>query len=93
MSQPSRPSLDPTKHIAIVGMQLRFPGAITRAEFWQNLCNGIESTSFFDEAEMAAAGFPPELIANANFVRANPHVGDTAQFDPAFLGSHRTRRR
>jgi len=86
MSQPSRPSLDPTKHIAIVGMQLRFPGAITRAEFWQNLCNGIESTSFFDEAEMAAAGFPPELIANANFVRANPHVGDTAQFDPAFFG-------
>ncbi|MBT5903917.1 MAG: SDR family NAD(P)-dependent oxidoreductase [Opitutaceae bacterium] len=86
MSQPSRPSLDPTKHIAIVGMQLRYPGATTRAEFWQNLCNGIESISFFDEEEMAAAGFPPELIANANFVRANPHVGDTAQFDPAFFG-------
>ena len=86
MSQPSRPSLDPKKHVAIVGMQLRYPGATTQAEFWQNLCNGVESISFFDEEEMAAAGFPPELIANANFVRANPHVGDTAQFDPAFFG-------
>jgi acyl transferase domain-containing protein/NADPH:quinone reductase-like Zn-dependent oxidoreductase/acyl carrier protein len=86
MSQPSIPPLDPTKHIAIVGMQLRYPGATTKAEFWQNLCNGTESISFFDDEEMAAAGFPPELIANPNFVQANPHVGDTSEFDAAFFG-------
>ncbi len=86
MKTPSASSLDPQKHIAIVGLQLRYPGATTLAEFWQNLRNGVESISYFTPEEMIEAGYPPELVRSANFVRANPHVGDTAGFDPAFFG-------
>ncbi len=86
MTKTAEPSLDLAKHVAIVGMQLRFPGATTLAEFWQNLRNGVESISFFSEAELLAAGFPAALLQDPHFVRANPHVGDTAGFDPAFFG-------
>jgi len=86
MSKSDAPSLDPAKHVAIVGLQLRYPGANTLAEFWQNLRNGVESISFFSAEELREAGFPQALIDNPAFVRANPHVGDTAGFDPAFFG-------
>lgn len=82
---PSAP-LDPSKAIAIVGLQLRFPGATTLAEFWQNLRNGVESITFFSKEELMAAGFGPETLADPNFVNSNPHMGDVSQFDPAFFG-------
>ena len=86
MTKPAADALDPSKHVAIVGMQLRYPGATTLEEFWQNLRNGVESISFFNQAELLAAGFPESLLADPHFVRANPQVGDTAGFDPAFFG-------
>ncbi len=86
MTKPAADALDPSKHVAIVGMQLRYPGATTLEEFWQNLRNGVESISFFNDAELLAAGFPESLLADPHFVRANPQVGDTAAFDPAFFG-------
>ena len=86
MTKPAADALDPSKHVAIVGMQLRYPGATTLEEFWQNLRNGVESISFFNETELLAAGFPESLLADPHFVRANPQVGDTAGFDPAFFG-------
>ncbi len=86
MISPAPGSLDPAKHVAIVGMQLRFPGATTLAEFWQNLRNGVESIQFFTEEELLAAGFHAGLLRNPAFVRANPNLGDTAGFDPAFFG-------
>jgi acyl transferase domain-containing protein len=46
--------------IAVIGMAGRFPGAKDIEEFWQNLRNGIESISFFTDAEMLAAGVEPE---------------------------------
>ena len=78
--------LDPTKAVAIVGLQLRYPGATTLAEFWQNLRNGVESISFFSREELSAAGFGPETLGNPNFVNSNPHMGDVSLFDPAFFG-------
>ncbi|MFM5944500.1 MAG: beta-ketoacyl synthase N-terminal-like domain-containing protein, partial [Dolichospermum sp.] len=38
--------------IAIVGMSCRFPGAENIDDFWKNLCNGVESISFFSESEL-----------------------------------------
>lgn len=35
--------------IAIIGMACRFPGANDLNSFWNNLCEGIESISFFEE--------------------------------------------
>jgi len=28
--------------IAIIGLSCRFPGAATAAEYWKNLCEGVE---------------------------------------------------
>lgn len=34
-----------TRNIAVIGLSCLFPGAKTPAEFWQNLTNGVDSTS------------------------------------------------
>jgi acyl transferase domain-containing protein len=33
--------------IAIIGMSCRFPGAASAEEYWKNLCDGVESITFF----------------------------------------------
>src|SRR6185312_12333459 len=58
--------------IAIVGMSGRFPGADNVDAFWRNLCDGVESVTFFSDEELLAAGVPASLIANPNYVKAAP---------------------
>ncbi|HLG78665.1 MAG TPA: SDR family oxidoreductase, partial [Ktedonobacteraceae bacterium] len=72
--------------IAIVGMSGRFPGANTIEQFWENLCAGKESISFFSDEELLAAGLDPELIAQPHYVKARPILDDVAGFDAAFFG-------
>ena len=52
--------------IAIIGMSGRFPGADTVDAFWENLCGGIESITFFSDEELAATGVAPSLLSNTN---------------------------
>ena len=33
------------KAIAIVGLSCRLPGALSPAQFWDNLCRGVESVT------------------------------------------------
>src|ERR1700733_12896373 len=42
----------PSTAIAIIGMTGRFPGADSVEAFWANLCDGVESISFFDQEEL-----------------------------------------
>ncbi len=35
--------------IAVIGMAGRFPGAKNLDQFWQNLCEGVESIKFFTD--------------------------------------------
>src|SRR5262245_1989893 len=72
--------------IAIIGMSCRFPGADTAEEFWTNLCNGVESVTFFSDQELASAGVAPSLVANRNYVKAAPILRDVEMFDAAFFG-------
>ena len=72
--------------IAVIGMSLRFPGAESVDEFWQNLCNGVESTTFFSDDQLAAAGTQPETLANPDFVKAHPILRNIEEFDAAFFG-------
>ena len=72
--------------IAIVGMSCRFPGAASPEEYWQNLCDGIESITFFSDQELLAAGVHPSLIADPNYVKAAPTLRDVETFDAAFFG-------
>ncbi|WP_370383430.1 SDR family NAD(P)-dependent oxidoreductase [Catenulispora sp. GAS73] len=72
--------------IAVVGMSGRFPGADDVATFWQNIRDGVESISFFDEAELLASGVTPDLIADDHYVPARPVLADVTGFDAAFFG-------
>ncbi len=77
---------DLTNRIAITGMAGRFPGARSVEELWANLCGGVESVSFFPEAELAAAGVPEELLRHPRYVRARAVLDDVASFDAGLFG-------
>jgi acyl transferase domain-containing protein/thioesterase domain-containing protein/SAM-dependent methyltransferase len=76
----------PAEGIAIIGMAGRFPGAADVDAFWNNLSAGVESVTFFSEAELLAAGVSPGAIADPRYVRARARVDGADRFDPAFFG-------
>jgi acyl transferase domain-containing protein len=71
--------------IAIVGMACRFPGASNVDQFWRNLCDGVESITFFSDEELLEAGVAPAELENPNYVRARPIIEDAELFDAAFF--------
>src|SRR5206468_1878069 len=72
--------------VAIIGWHVRFPGANTIDEFWQNLRNGVESITFFTPAELAAAGYDDEMVRSERFVPAAPVIDGIEDFDASFFG-------
>ena len=72
--------------IAVVGMACRLPGARSVEEFWHNLCEGVESISFFSDEELLAAGVAPELLRDPRFVKAQGVLDDIDLFDAGFFG-------
>ncbi|WP_062216675.1 type I polyketide synthase [Streptomyces sp. NBRC 109706] len=74
------------RQVAVVGMAGRFPGAGDVQAFWRNLCEGVESISFFTPDELAEAGVDPEQIADPAYVPARPVLDDVTGFDAAFFG-------
>jgi acyl transferase domain-containing protein/SAM-dependent methyltransferase len=76
-------SLEP---IAIIGMAGRFPGARNIDEFWRNLCDGVESVSFFTDEELLAEGLDAGLLSDPNYVNANAVLDDVEMFDASFFG-------
>ncbi|MAN46398.1 MAG: hypothetical protein CMF04_09400 [Hyphomonas sp.] len=76
----------PAHAIAIVGMAGRFPDAPDLDSFWRNIVEGHESLRTFDAETMAAAGIPPELQANPDFVPKGTVLDDTDKFDADFFG-------
>ena len=45
----------PSTNIAIIGIAGRWPGASTSARLWQNVCEGVDSTSRFSADELEVA--------------------------------------
>jgi acyl transferase domain-containing protein len=72
--------------VAIVGMAGRLPGAATVDEFRQNLLDGAESISFFDEEQLRAAGEPERSLTDPSYVNAAPVIDDVDAFDAALFG-------
>lgn len=73
--------------IAVIGMACRFPGANSIEQFWQNLCDGVESITFFSDAEILASGVDPNLVQHSNYVKASPILDcDITAFDAEFFG-------
>jgi len=75
----------PAGAIAIVGAAGRFPGAPGVRELWKNLREGVESISFFGDAELAAAGIDPRLRADPRYVKAYGWLDGIELFDASFF--------
>ncbi|MCC5658366.1 acyltransferase domain-containing protein [Nostoc sp. XA010] len=74
------------KGIAIIGMAGRFPGAKSVAQFWQNLCDGVESISYFNDEELLASGVDPAYLRDPNYVKAGFVLENIEMFDASFFG-------
>ncbi|QSQ25694.1 type I polyketide synthase [Pyxidicoccus parkwayensis] len=72
--------------IAIVGIAGRFPGARDVAEFWRNICDGVESFQSLTDAEALASGATPSALEDPGFVKVVSRLDDVAGFDAAFFG-------
>jgi amino acid adenylation domain-containing protein len=75
----------PGRDVAIIGMAGRYPGAKNIGEFWNNLCNGIESISFFSDDELEL--LPKESQSGElEFVKARGVLDNIDMFDAEFFG-------
>lgn len=72
--------------IAVIGMAGCFPGAPTLDDFWHNLQNGVESVSYFSEAELLAAGIEAATVKQPNYVKARAILENADLFDAEFFG-------
>ena len=71
--------------IAIIGMVGKFPGANSIEQLWQNLCQGIESTTFFEDQDLDPS-INPDLIQDPNYIKARGIIAEAKSFDAAFFG-------
>src|ERR1043165_2286343 len=71
--------------IAVIGMAGRFPGARNLDQFWQNLCEGVESIKFFTDEELLAKGVDARLLDDPHYVKAEAILDDIEMFDAAFF--------
>jgi acyl transferase domain-containing protein/thioesterase domain-containing protein len=72
--------------IAIIGMAGRFPGASNLEKFWSNLRDGVESITFFTDAELLASGVDPAVLRNPSYIKAGYILDAVDQFDAPFFG-------
>ena len=73
--------------IAIIGMAGRFPGAASVDEFWDNLRNGVDSISRFEDGELEDA-FTAQERACMDFVPARAILDAVDLFDADFFGMY-----
>ena len=73
--------------VAIVGMAGRFPGAPDLDSFWENLCRGVESITFFRPEELELPPEREELRHDPAYVRAAPMLDGAALFDAEFFAT------
>ena len=86
MADDNRHSTYPRNAVAIVGMAGRFPDAADLDQFWRNIHDGKESLETFTESDLDAAGVPPSLRSDPNFVRKGTALPRADLFDASFFG-------
>ncbi len=71
--------------IAIIGMVGKFPGADSIEQLWDNLCQGVESVSFFEDGELDPS-LDRQLTQDPSYVKARGVLADAEYLDAAFFG-------
>ncbi|HEY6324518.1 MAG TPA: type I polyketide synthase, partial [Thermoanaerobaculia bacterium] len=72
--------------VAVIGMAGRFPGADSIDRLWRNLCDGLESITFFTRDELRAAGVAAQELADPDYVPANGILLGVEDFAAEFFG-------
>ncbi|MGB7326879.1 MAG: SDR family NAD(P)-dependent oxidoreductase [Rubripirellula sp.] len=76
----------PDGAIAVVGMGLRFAGAVTPAQFWDNLRQGVRSIRDYTVEELMAAGVDADKLDDTHYVRSGAPIKGFDLFDAEFFG-------
>jgi len=71
--------------IAVVGMDGRFPGARTIAEYWENLLAGRETIDHYDPGSLDHS-IPEDLRNASDYVRVRGRMPEADRFDAEFFG-------
>jgi amino acid adenylation domain-containing protein len=74
-----------SKDVAVIGMAIRFPGALSIEELWDVLKNGKETISFFTPEELDKS-IPETLRKDPLYVGARGVVPSAKYFDAGFFG-------
>ncbi|AUH34290.1 type I polyketide synthase [Paracoccus tegillarcae] len=72
--------------IAIIGMAAQLPGASDVAEYWRNLCEGVESIQPVSREDLLSRGESPAALSDPNYVPAAAILGQFDEFDAEFFG-------
>ncbi len=71
--------------VAIIGWAGRFPGANDVDTFWENLCAGRDTVTFFKDDELDAS-VDSELRKQPEYIKARGIIEGAEKFDAAFFG-------
>ncbi|ASB52640.1 MULTISPECIES: non-ribosomal peptide synthetase [Bacillus amyloliquefaciens group] len=71
--------------LAIVGISCQFPGAKNYQEFWKNLMEGKNMTTFLDEEALQEADISHDVLENPNFVPVRLSLEEKDYFDGEFF--------
>ncbi|MFI9331436.1 amino acid adenylation domain-containing protein [Kitasatospora sp. NPDC052868] len=72
--------------IAVIGLGLRFPGAETPEEYWENLRTGRDCLTAFTPADLQAAGLSEAQRTAPDRVPVGGVLTGVDTFDPGFFG-------
>jgi len=75
-----------TLEIAVIGMAGKFPGASGIEEFWENLKNGVEAITFFNNVELKNDGVDEQLLEKPGYIKARGMLTGVEFFDSSFFG-------
>ena len=81
-----RDQLGGAEPIAVVGMALRVPGAVSVQQFWQNILTGTDTLTRSTLGELRRAGVSRRQLSDPKFVRSSPLLTDIEYFDAPFFG-------
>ena len=70
--------------VAIIGMAGRFPGAASVDDLWRNLCEGVESITFFADNDLEPT-IDTALKNNPDYIKARGILEDVDKFDATFF--------
>ena len=72
--------------IAVVGMSLRVPGAVSLDQFWTQVSEGRDCLTRASKGALERAGIPARRINAVGAVAAMPLLADFKSFDAKFFG-------